>query len=270
MPAGTIPFLAWQIVIETGVNDDLVFDENGGLLGPWTCTIPPGTYYWGVNAGDGEFSAAVETAINLIIGPTNNYLFTPNLLTGALDFQADGGGVNSRLLFGSAGTTLDPAVLGCNAATKTLVGGPVYTATSDFQIGRAWFPEQIYVDDSEDLPVYTSSQRTIMDGSTVTALWGEYRTREITIDVLPANKVFSGDERAGHAQEAWLAQVAGQERPSAWIATGETFAFVPDYSVPTTYGLYKPMGRDWISTQPFATSVPGLRRYDLSIPMVLV
>ena len=266
MPAGTIPKIAWPMVVETGVNDVIIFDEGGVDI---TCTLPSGTYFWRGDGSAADMQFVLDTALNAALPAPllNGYSVSfQNAAVGASSagtVELDSDNVQFTVQWTDALTTANPLWFG-----ETGLADHVYNTIDDSpnQCSHVWLPEQIYIDDSEDRPYYLAEQQIMGDGSTSAQQWGERFERTIIFDVLPAWKVFEGDEV--YVGEAWYQQTAAGSRASTLISQGLRFEFTPSVSVPGTYKTYSPNGQAFMRHQGMATPSGMVRRYDLTLPMI--
>jgi len=214
MPADyTIPQLRWPMVIDSS-NDTFDFNEGvGGLV----CDIPDGTYFWRGDRSATDMALVLETALET--AGLHSYTVT---LSGAglVTITDNTGTVNLDWTSGD----VDREWFGFNWALT----GFAASHTSDFQVGRSWYPEQVFVADSRQRPVYGGSQQRMADGSIDTQRWSEHWLQDILIDMLPARKVWQAEEV--REQEAWNAGTGSEPRPSEFVADGERFEFCPDFS----------------------------------------
>ena len=271
MPGGTIPKFAWPVIID-GTNGNIWFDEvpYGGAPGPWTATIAPGTYHWRGTDLAGDLQWAIEAALNAAGGgppnPVNTY--TVRLQeNGTLEIYGDV--AQFRIHWAHANTTFQPRLAGFDAINQEAVADPIWQwrMNSDFQVWYAWFPEQCYIQDSEDRPRYRANQQIMVDGSSTAQQWGERFHREITVDILPPHKVFA--EFEVRTQEGFLAQRLGSARPSTWISQGLPFEFCPDFvTAPTGYKIYIPDGAEFLRWQAFSLHTELNRLWQISIPLL--
>ncbi len=213
----TIPQLRWPIVFDAS-NNTFDIDEGGGA---GVVTIPAGTYFWRGDGSATSLERVLETALENAAAPAGGHSYTVELFgSGLLQIEDDTATVNIDWASG----TIDAALFGFAAAATGVDSGHA----SDFQVGRAFFPEQVFVADSRQRPVYGGSQQRMADGSIDTQRWSEHWLQDILIDMLPARKTWQAEEV--RAQEAWNAGTGSEPRPSEFTADGERFEFCPDFA----------------------------------------
>jgi len=257
--AGTIPRLAWSIVLDAS-NNGIRCQKAGGVV--VLAAIAAGTYWWRDDATAADLCKALTAALDDAMGATFSCALS---IDGILTISHDA--TEFTIFWGAADTTVADAVFGFDDVGQSSVA---LSMSSDFQVGRSWWPELAYLDDTETRPIYRSSQVSVVDGKTYSLQWAERFERSIVFDSLPAWKVFEEEERVGNEQEALLAQSAATERPSLWWAKGEEFEFCPDVSLaPGTYTRMVPIGKEFMErmSSDLATPPGMIRRYDIVAPM---
>ena len=256
--AGTIPRFSWSVVIDA-TNNDIECKQNGG--GVVIAAIDPGTYWWRADGTADDLCKQLADALDAAMGAT----FTCALsVDGILTISHDA--TDFTIFWANVNTTADDATFGFDDLGQASVA---LSMPSDFQVGRSFWPELAYLDDTETRPVYNSTQVSAIDGGTYSLQFAERFERKVYLDLLPAWKVFQEEERVGNEQEALLAQTAAAERPSLWWAKGEEFEFCPNWAVPGTYTRMVPLGSEFMERASSALATPSgmIRRYDIVVPM---
>ena len=251
--AGTTPQFRWPSVIDS-TNKVVRYTD---LSGSADCTIAEGTFFWRDDATADDWQVRFQAALDAAAVATGSGVtYTVSLLdSGFITILASGGVF--VLEWNHANTTADRTLFGFDPGPTTS-GGSV---TSDFQVGNAWFPEQIYVDDSEDVPFYRGQITGIMNGRTRTQRWGSLTKRQILIDVLHPNKVFQAEETVPN--ESF-------QRFQAWLSTGGRFEFCRNFiSAKATWSTYVLDPDNPTAIQAWPATIPHgtIRRYDVALAM---
>ena len=253
--AGTTPQFRWPVVIGSS-SKTLRYTDGSGTADQ---DMAEGTFWWRGDGSADDLTTRLDTLLTAAAVATGSgQTYTVALGDDGLLTITEGGAASFTLEWAHANTTLNPATFGFDAANQTSVAGVM---VSDFQVGSAWFPEQVYVDETEDFPAYRANITGLMNGRVRTQLWGSLTKRSILLDVLPPEKIFTAEETVGQeAFQRWYAQ----------IAQGTRFEFCPDF--PNTRGTYSTYVPDpgvpdqiqqWPATIPHGT----IRRYDIRLFM---
>ena len=250
--AGTTPQFSWPAVL-TASNNVLEFDENGPNL---TATLAAGSHFWrGAGAADAGAATDLAHVLKVALDAAGGQVYTVTLAdSGLLTVTA---AAVFALHWGSVVSTVTDALFGSNGASTALAT----SHTSNFQVGNAWHPEQIYIEDSEAVPSYASSVTPLMNGRTRTQRWGSRTKRRILVDVLPPRKVFQAEEV--RSQESF-------QRFYDSLSQGVRFELCPDF--PNTRGTYSTLVPDpdapqWIEQWPATIPHATVRRYNIELLM---
>jgi len=251
--AGTIPQFRWPVVMAAGNKTIRYGDASGNT----DAALAEGTYFWRGDGSAADLAVALDTALTAAAATTGSGIgFTVALAdTGILTITGTGA---FSLSLGHANTTVDPDIFGFLAATYTSAGNVI---TSPHQVGNAWFPEQSYIDDTEDVPHYRQVITGVINGRVRTQRWGSVTKRSVLVDVLPPRKVFQAEEvRRGEAFE----------RFQAHLSTGGRYEFCRDFtSTRGTYSTYTPDPEMPAELGPWPATIPHsmIRRYDVRLSM---
>ena len=254
--AGTTPQFRWPAVIDS-TNDEIRYSDGGGAT---EADVGDGTFFWRGDGSADDLAVRLDTALTAASAATGGGLTFTVVLgdDGILTITGTGAFV---LDFSHANTDADPALYGFAAASYTSAADVI---TSPNQVGSAFHPEQEYVEDTEDTPLYRSVSTPLMNGRVRTQRWGARTKRAVVLDVLPPRKVFTAEEtRTGEAFERFFAH----------LTTGGRFEFCRDFPTANgnrgTYGTYVPDPDDPQFLNSWPTSLPpgSLRRWDVVLPM---
>lgn len=266
-----------------------------GQLMSTSLTAVAADFYWRDDAGANDSAAAgydfckalgdamtAQSAIGDGAGLVNGWTWTAQLrFNGTVQFKAlDPGGddVGFNLRFdavaaAAVGGAIAAAIFGYSAVENlTARAAGSQTSTSPKVVAGVWAPEQQYVDDTEDFPIYNSTMTRMMSGRQRVMRWGQRYRREVEIDFLPGAKVFAAEEST--VNEAF-------ERFYSYASQGEPFEFARDWMIstgtyagyagtptnPATLGRYVIDDPEWVQQWP--TSVPHetIRRWSIRFPM---
>lgn len=257
-------------------------------------TATVGDFYWrddaGANDGDEgrDFCKALGDAMTAAsavgdgAGLVNAWTWTVRLrFNGTIQIKAtDGGGGDVAFVLrmdaaaaAAVGGALAPEVLGYTAAqyvTARAAGNQ--THTSPRVVAGVWAPEQAYVDDTEEFPVYNSTTTRMMSGRQRVLRWGQRYRREVEIDFLPGPKIFAAEAvTTGEAFESFFAFVSqGTQFEFArdWmINTGSYAGYTGTPTNPATLGRYVIDDAEWIQQWPTTVPHETIRRWALRFPM---
>ncbi len=251
--AGTTPQFRWPATLDS-TNKVVRYIDGSGAA---DATMAEGDHFWRNDATANDLAEVLKDALDtaaVATGSGQTYTVALND-NGTLTITASAGTV--QLDWSHANTTADRTLFGFDAGLTS----SAISISSDFQVGNAWHPEQAYVDDSERVPVYRSAVTGIMNGRTRTQRWGSVTKRQILVDILPPNKVFTAEE---------IRQNEAFERFQAWLSQGGRYEFCRDFpNTPGTYQTYVPDPdvpeaiQAWPATIPHGT----IRRYNIEFSM---
>ena len=264
--AGTIPKFAWPATIDS-TNDVIRFEEwdptaDGGA-GAWEAgdaDITDGDHFWRGDGTANDLAARLQAALIAASPNTATYsviLPSTGIIRIAMTQKATA--ENFRLVWGTgdASSVLYGFIGGTDTASTS---GGFATLYSDHQVGNVWLPEQVYVDDSENVPQYRSTRTVMLNGRQRVQRWGSGRTlRRVLVDILPPNKVFQAEE--SRTQESF-------QRFYAWVAAGGRFEFAPDWTAtPAAWATYVINDDAWLEEWPATIPHGTIRRYNIELPL---
>jgi len=274
------------------------FDNVGELMSA-TITDANADFYWrddnGANDGATgyDFCKAIgdamtaQSAIGDGAGLVNAWTWTCRLMfNGRIELKATdpgGGNVTFTLRMDAdahavVGGALSAEVLGYSPAKYTnAIAAGSQTSNSVYVVAGVWAPEQQYVDDTNDFPIYNSTTTRMMSGRQRVLRWGQRYRREVEIDFLPPAKIFADEA----ADAAGLYGTQAFEKFYAFVSQGEPFEFCRDWMVNTgTYAGYTGTptnpgnvdryvidDADWIRQWPTTVPHETIRRWSLRFPM---
>lgn len=217
--AGTIPKFALPIIIETGVNDKVRFDEPSNP--DIDATITSGTYWWRFDGTANDFAVVFAAALNTASVVAGTYSVEEDFANLLLSVENDT--IEFTIQWSdTTNTTIDPNILGFDAIDQTSSSGVM---TSDFQPGKLWFPNDKYIKDSEDRPRRSAIMVNSRTGKTFTSSWGLRTARRILMDHIPASRIFAAEADTNEAFEDFWKETS----------TGTRFEFCRDcYNVAGT------------------------------------
>lgn len=252
--ANTTPQFRWPTEIDA-TNNVLRFVEAATPGTNRNATLAQGTFFWRGDGSADDLAVRLKTALDA----AGTQVYTVTLAdTGLLTVSA---AAAFDLRWSNAATTVSDALFGWTNADT----GNGTSHTSPLQVGNAWHPEQVYVDDSERVPRYASTMTSLMNGRTRTQRWGSRTVRRILVDVLPPRKVYQAEEVRSQEAFEWF---------YAWLSQGRRFEFCRDFPVANgnrgTYETYviDPVEAGWIEVWPATIPHGTIRRYNVEIPML--
>ena len=252
--AGTIPRIAWPE--EIGSNTKTIYYTDGS--GSVDLNLAEQDTFWRGDGTAADAALALKTAMETAADATGSAQdYTVTLSTaGVISIVASAG--TFQLEFDHVNTTASEAFFGFNAAVRASTGD---TLLGDYQVGNCWFPEQEYIDDTEDQPRNPSIQTQLLNGRTRTTQLGTWTEREVFFDVLPSSKVFTAEEAT--TQEAF-------QRFYAWASQGKRFEFTRDWiNTKAPDNTYVVNAQDWLNRWPAVVAPNTVRLYDIPLPMLL-
>ena len=252
--AGTVPRIAWPEEIGSTTKTIRYTDGSGSA----DADLAEQDTFWRVDTTAADAAKALEDALDTAATATGSgQTYTVTLSTaGVVSIVASAG--TFQLEFAHVNTTASEAFFGFNAATRASTG---VTLLGDYQVGNCWFPEQEYIDDSEDQPRYASVQRQLMNGRTRTTRFGEWTERFLAFDVLPSSKIFTAEEAT--TQEAF-------QRFYEWASQGKRFEFTRDWiNTKAPDNVYVINDPQWLMQWPAVVAQNTVRLFDIDFPMLL-
>lgn len=249
--AGTVCRFAWPVEV-TSLTRGLRVTCNGAIA---TVNLTAGTYWW---LGDGtanDLCAALDTALQS--HPQAPAITIYLLTTGEIRIVSN---KTLTIHWADALTTADEVVFGCTAADLTAVGGPPwYSVTTPNQVGHIWNPERIYCDDTGLVPQNTVSRSVDLSGAPTAYRWSSVQIRDITIDLIPFEKLLTADSPVSEAFDIFY----------AYISQGQKFVWTPDVSTPGTYTTYYLRDVSQMETWPWERIAEVTRYHRVTLRMQL-
>jgi hypothetical protein len=191
--AGTYGRISAPIRLQTGVNEQIVFAEGGGdLVADLTGAVAIDAY-WRGDLGVGDDGSRIDMAHRLktALETAGANAYTVAISSaGVLSITADGA---YTLKMGAAGTTASPIWFGFAAANIASAGG-TNLVTGTRQISPCWYPQSVYIQDSEPRDEIATVLTESLNGRFRGQQWGTRTRREILFDALLGHKIFEAEE----------------------------------------------------------------------------
>lgn len=243
---GTNPRFAWPIVIDSTCDQFTITEGAGGHL---TVDVPDGTYFWRGDNTAADFCKVLKDALDAAGALT--YTVTV-ATTGLLTISATG----AWLLHFTVAHDFSAALLGMTDADHASVGNAVY---GTFQVGNAWFVQQMVQDDSEEVEVCEALGSILEGGRARGSMHGDRIERRLLIDALPNQETLVAAE--------YLVQRSFQ-RFYRYARTMGRFELAMSSSLPGTYSTYQVFDQTWRSRWPATRTPRTIQRWDCPIPLV--
>lgn len=266
--AGTYPRLSGGISLVNGSNERIAFDEGGGA-GSLVADLTAADIraWWRGDAGAGDTAAEIDIchAIGVALGAAGGVYQEPTISSaGILTIT---GSQAFTLNLGHASTTITPAWLGMTAGNHVATGpvGGIWTVVGTQQITPCFYPESVYVRDTELQREQAAVLTRSMTGRQISQRWGTGRYwREILMDALPSDKIFQAEETlVGESFERFWLDVLSLGLPFEWT---RDLASLPASWAGVRYVL---SDAAQLQRMPIALTPNTRRRYDIGLRMAL-
>jgi hypothetical protein len=217
--AGTVCRFAWPVEI-TSATRGIRATINGVAA---TVNIAVGTYWWFGDGSANDLCTRLDTALTshpqapvIVVALNADGTIT---ITSSLSIVID---------FAHADTTIDAATFGfVDGVSYSDLAAP-FVITSPNQVGHLWNPERIYCDDTGLVPQNTVSRSVDLSGAPTAYRWSSVQIRDITIDLIPFEKLLSADSPVSEAFDLFY----------SYISQGNKFVWTPDITAPATWTTY--------------------------------